>query len=182
MLLLVAVAIGSTHCLGEDVAKSTETTPDAGSPGSASSLLVGGDFEGPGCRGWTANESTTEKDAVARTGTGACKVCVAPGAAGVWNIFQTVPKGAGGTYTVEAWVRASGAAGPSRSYLEMQPNDDQGNFVGESFSSIALLDDTWRPVSVTGTVAKDTAFSIAVLSRDGGACFLVDDVVLRKEP
>ncbi len=182
MRLLVVFAFGSIHCLGEDVAKSPETTPDAGSPTSAASLLLGGDFEGPGCRGWTANEATAEKDAVARGGAGACKVCLAPGATGVWNIFQTVPKGAGGTYTVEAWVRASGTAGPTRSYLELQANDDQGNFVGDAFSSVALLDDTWRQVTVTGTIAKDAPFSVAVLSRDGGACFLVDDVVLRKEP
>ncbi len=138
--------------------------------------------------GWTAFQGTLAKSPIARSGSASCRACGGPG---ITDYFTIDDEGAGGDavvgarYQAEAWVRtdpAFAAPGPGR--LSLRSFRSDGGFIDlESSRSPELQPDaTWRLCTAEITITKPNGkINVYVgVEAKPGACFLIDDVVLRR--
>jgi hypothetical protein len=151
----------------------------AGASDSAAGPLLSEGFETDraGCGDWEAKAGTTVRaPARGRSGQSACRICSAAAANSYFGATTRVAAQAG-TYSLEAYVRqvSGDPAGLAAAF------DVGGSFM-EGAQAPGPPD--WTLVTKSVTVADGVALTAVISGRSsttGIACFLVDDIVVRKE-
>jgi hypothetical protein len=148
-----------------------------------------GTFEGVAtCAPWSAYQGSHSVTEVARTGTGACRICTLPATTDYFSGDDNGAAGAGiigATYRAEGWARtAPGAPVPGVATLRLRNFSYDGNvFIAleNAESDGTTLDGNWKRFEATLTVTKLGMLNVyLVAEHKTDACFLLDDVVLQR--
>jgi hypothetical protein len=199
-IVLAAVSAGCTSFTPTEPATpdggATEAGPgDAGAPpaGVGAIALSNAGFERAGCADWSASDVSFADDSTAHSGAISCRVCRKGSVATSWAITQETGQGVsapGSHFYAEAWVRAPAdgtraAQGVRILIYSIDDNDQYHTVENGGGSDLPAVDATWRKVTGTfsPTIAGASSLSIGINAQDGeDGCFLVDDVVLRRDP
>jgi hypothetical protein len=178
---------------------STEAAADAPMTSEALDAFDAGDEAGPNLHPqgtfengttdpWAGYQGTIDIAATAHSGNGACRACTNPTTTDFFTADDNRTSGpgeVGATYRAEAWVRAdpSSPAPPSVQLILRNATLVNGKFTAleSSASPLIPIDATWRHLEITLTFTKAGDLNIFVgASTAPNACFLIDDVVLRR--
>jgi hypothetical protein len=159
-----------------------------GDPGAVSqrpNLLTNGGFES-GCGGWDTAGLATGSASVARSGTGACVVCLT-GVVNPASFIQHVPAPtlAGQTYKGEIWVRADPEAGTLPG-LQLGVIHELGNGTTEppAFTGGPWAAATWIQMTALVTT-HEAGVGVALVVRfenSAFGCYVLDDAALYRTP
>lgn len=173
----------------DDGSTRADAIADAGDAAGAPNLHPRGTFETGTCGSWVGFQGTVAQDSNARTGSGSCLVCTGPMTTDYFTADDNGAPGpavVGATYRAEGWVRSAPGkpnAGPVRLFLR-NFTVVGGTFRGleSSASASSEVDAQWRSRATTLTVTKDGGKLNVFVSADhrSGACFLLDDVTVRR--
>jgi hypothetical protein len=192
------LGIGAPNVVDESDAspEAAEGSPDGVTPpnpadanDAAPNLAPNGDFEKGTCAPFDSNPPPTiDTTTAAHSGKTSCKVCGATGGYGLvlTLLSKDVSLAAGHQYYASAYVRQAPGGDVATDveldltvYENLQPRDKS-----TVLASIAgPLSGTWTKVEAQLDIADSvgTELDLSILSSvdAGGACFLVDDVVLQ---
>lgn len=169
-----------------DDAPSRDAGDDAGAP----SIHPQGTFEGGTCAPWAGYQGSVTASTLAHTGSFSCRVCTAPTTTDFFTADDNGASGpgtVGATYRAEAWVRtdpSQPAPSEINVFLRSFRVDDNGVFLAlESASSPdTTIGAQWKYIETTLQLTKPNGrLNVFVgAPHSPGACFLLDDVALRR--
>lgn len=183
------VAVAADVLTDSDVGSTLDVRDADAGDDAGPNLHPQGTFETGSCDPWVSYQGSLDFASPGHTGSGACRACAAPGAT---SIFSGDDNGASGdavlgaTYHAEGWVRsAPNAPAPPNVALFLRSDTLQnGNFVQLELneSPEAPIDATWQrfETSLDITMPGGTINVFIAGPAAAGACFLFDDVVLRR--
>lgn len=171
-----------------DASSDTSTPLDAGDDAGGPNLHPRGTFEDGTCDGWTSYQGSLSPSTVAHTGTASCMACTAPSTADFFtadDIGSPGPAVVGATYRAEGWVRtAPGKADPGLATIILRNYalDPTFRSLESSGSPDGALDTQWRRFEATMKITQPggTLNVFIGAQHRPGACFLLDDIVVRR--
>jgi hypothetical protein len=168
----------------------TSTVADAGGgdDSGAPNIHPRGTFESGVCDSWTAFQGKLAQDTTARTGTGSCRVCTLTTTTDYFtadDLGAAGPAVVGATYRAEGWARsAPGAPNVGAVTFVLRNFTTAGGFKAlETHGSASRpVDANWQRYETTMTITMAGGTINVIVSADHrpGACFLIDDVTLRR--
>ena len=175
-----------------DATDATPTTTDSAAPdGGQPNLFPLGDFEVGGCSGGSYYSVLTS-DSTAHGGNTSCRVCTAPTSPDVFAFdadLDGVTPQLGAHYSAEAWIRATpdvpGNAPTSGVELALRTYTDPPFTIHDNeVTARAPLTSTWQRLTVDLVITQSGMTKLSIIV-DGvyqnKTCFLVDDIVVRRQ-
>lgn len=165
---------------GPSDGSSLDARDDSGPP----NIHPFGTFES-GCYPWSSYGGTVSESSVARSGVGSCRVCTNDTTTQPFSIDDNGSPGptvVGATYRVEGWARtAPGSPAPAAASMLLR-NVSPTAILEVAGSQERPLTAEWQRFESTLTVAHPGGAINALFFGvyRPSACFLVDDVVLRR--
>jgi hypothetical protein len=171
-------------------ASDTSAASDAldGGDNAGVNLHPQGSFETGTCAPWVGFQGTVEVVPTAHSGSGACRVCNSPSTTDYFTADDNSTPGPGtigASYRAEAWVRADPTApAPPAVKLFLRNSAIVGGMFTElegSSSAPIVVNATWQRLEVTLPYTKAGNLNVFVgADAAPNACFVLDDVVLRR--
>jgi len=168
-----------------DAAADADASTDGPPP--SPNLYADSSFE-TSCAPFGGFQGDVTRDKTAHTGSWSCRACTRPTTTDYFTAddgsFHPGPV-VGATYRFEAWVRSAPGAPAAPDMLAfLRTANVSGQFtkVEEDVNDIAPLTSTWQHVSVTlkVTAPAERIGGFVGAAHAPDACFLLDDVVLRR--
>jgi len=167
----------------------TGTATDSSAPDAGLNLLPLGDFELGGCSG-DSYYSSLSADSTAHGGGKSCRVCnngASPDVFAFDSDIEGVTPPLNARYSAEAWVRAAADAGAPASGVELTLRtytDAPVTIHDNALTPRLPLTSTWQRLAIALDVTQSGMTKLTIVldgQYEKGTCFLVDDIVVRRE-
>jgi hypothetical protein len=174
---LALALLGGCTTFGTDDA-SPDASADA-SPDAAAPQGEGFEADRAGCGDWEAKQGSTERTPTGgHSGPSACRVCSPGGKSdSFFGATRALVGAQPGTYSIEAYVRhVSGDPARLAGAFDADKSFKEGTEI--------LAPSDWTLVTKSVTVVDGTSLRAVISGRStsvGVSCFLVDDIVIRKD-
>ena len=168
----------------DGVAATDSTAPDA-----AANLFPLGDFEVGGCSG-ESYYSVLSPDSTAHLGSKSCRVCsdgVSPDVFSFDSDVDGVTPPLSARYSAEAWVRSADDAGAPAGGVELTLRtytDAPVTIRDNALTARAPLTSAWQRLVIPLDITQSGMTKLTIVvdgAYETGTCFLVDDIVVRRE-